>query len=67
MIKAPRKAHFLLKSILDFVRKLQERGIHFSGREENAWIERNQEYFVDKTADGNENRLWMMANMGRVL
>lgn len=23
--------------------------------------------FVDKTTDGNENRLWMLRNMGRVL
>ncbi len=52
---------------LDFVRKLQERGIHFSGREANAWIERNQTYFVDKTTDESENRLWMLRNMGRGL
>lgn len=52
---------------LDFVRKLQERGIHFSGREANVWIERNQEYFIDKTTDESENRLWMLRNMGRVL
>lgn len=52
---------------LDFVCKLQERGIHFSGNEANAWIERNQEYFVDKTTDESENRLWMLRNMGRVL
>ncbi|HGY1290581.1 TPA: hypothetical protein ACNUZJ_005394 [Raoultella ornithinolytica] len=52
---------------LDFVRKLQERGIHFSGNEANAWIERNQTYFVDKTTDESENRLWMLRNMGRVL
>lgn len=51
----------------DFVCALQERGVHFSGREANQWIERNQTYFVDKTTDGTENRLWMMANMGRVL
>ncbi|HFI5643786.1 TPA: hypothetical protein ACGQVP_004735 [Raoultella planticola] len=51
----------------DFVCALQSRGIHFSGREANQWIERNQEYFVDKTTDGSENRLWMLMNMGRVL
>lgn len=60
------KGYRYLRTI-DFVRKLQERGIHFSGNEANAWIERNQEYFVDKTTDGNENRLWMLMNMGRVL
>ncbi|HGU7072594.1 TPA: hypothetical protein ACG71J_003353, partial [Escherichia coli] len=24
-------------------------------------------YFIDKTTDNSENRLWMMGNMGRVL
>ncbi|WP_334610220.1 hypothetical protein [Klebsiella pneumoniae] len=28
---------------------------------------REQTYFVDKTPDHSENRLWMMANMGRVI
>lgn len=51
----------------DFVRTLQERGVHFSGREANTWIERNQTYFVDKTADESENRLWMLRSIGRVL
>ncbi|HBY8128006.1 hypothetical protein [Klebsiella pneumoniae] len=51
----------------DFVRTLQERGIHFSGNEANRWIERNQTYFVDKTTDDSENRLWMLRNMGRIL
>lgn len=50
-----------------FVYALQSRGIHFSGREANAWIERNQEYFVDKTTDESENRLWIMAEMEREL
>jgi hypothetical protein len=31
------------------------------------WIAREQTYFVDKTPDHSENRLWMMANMGRVI
>ncbi|HHO8400293.1 hypothetical protein ACOI9Q_19435 [Klebsiella sp. C228] len=51
----------------DFVRSLQERGIHFSGNEANRWIERYQTYFVDKTTGESENRLWMLRNMGRVL
>ncbi|HBR0888200.1 TPA: hypothetical protein L9K36_004326 [Klebsiella pneumoniae] len=51
----------------DFMRTLQDKGIHFSGGEANRWIERYQTYFVDKTTDESENRLWMMANMGRVL
>ncbi|HBQ1622089.1 hypothetical protein [Klebsiella pneumoniae] len=45
----------------------RRRGIHFSEVEANAWIAREQSYFVDKTAEHSENRLWMMANMGRVL
>lgn len=51
----------------DFVCALQRKGIHFSGNEANAWIAREQTYFVDKTAEHSENRLWMMANMGRVI
>ena len=51
----------------DFVNSLRRRGIHFSEVEANAWIAREQSYFVDKTAEHSENRLWMMANMGRVL
>lgn len=51
----------------DFVCALQRKGIYFSGREANHWIERYQNYFVDKTPDESENRLWMLANMGRVL
>ena len=45
----------------------RRRGIHFSEVEANSWIAREQTYFVDKTPDHSENRLWMMANMGRVL
>ncbi|WP_155004082.1 hypothetical protein [Klebsiella grimontii] len=51
----------------DFVSSLQRRGIHFSESEANRWIERYQNCFADKTPDHSENRLWMMANMGRVL
>lgn len=51
----------------DFVSALRRRGIHFSEVEANSWIAREQSYFVDKTTDHSENRLWMMANMGRVL
>ncbi len=51
----------------DFVTALRRRGIHFSEVEANAWIAREQSYFVDKTAEHSENRLWMMANMGRIL
>ncbi|MFW3942324.1 hypothetical protein ACKLJX_25100 [Klebsiella pneumoniae] len=51
----------------DFVTALRRRGIHFSEVEANAWIVREQSYFIDKTAEHSENRLWMMANMGRVI
>jgi hypothetical protein len=51
----------------DFVNALRRRGIHLSEVEANSWIAREQTYFVDKTPDHSENRLWMMANMGRVL
>lgn len=51
----------------DFVAVLRRRGIHFTEVEANAWIAREQSYFIDKTAEHSENRLWMMANMGRIL
>ncbi|ENW7732232.1 hypothetical protein ACF1VI_001219 [Klebsiella pneumoniae] len=51
----------------DFVSALCRHGIHLSEVEANSWIAREQTYFVDKTPDHSENRLWMMANMGRVL
>ncbi|HBR5575398.1 hypothetical protein SL950_06625 [Klebsiella pneumoniae] len=51
----------------DFVSALRRRGIHFSEVEANFWIAREQTYFVDKTVEHSENRLWMLANMGRVL
>lgn len=51
----------------DFVTALRRRRLHFTDSEANTWISREQMYFVDKTPDHSENRLWMMANMGRVL
>ncbi|STW70941.1 putative invertase [Klebsiella pneumoniae] len=51
----------------DFVTALRRRGIHLSEVEANSWIAREQTYFVDKTAEHSENRLWMMASMGRVI
>lgn len=50
-----------------FVTALRRRGIHFTEVEANSWIAREQTYFVDKTPDHSENRLWMMASMGRVI
>jgi len=51
----------------DFIRELRARNWHFSQADANDWIKRYQEYFVDKTPDDSQNRLWMMRNMGRVL
>ncbi|STV95556.1 Uncharacterised protein [Klebsiella michiganensis] len=49
----------------DFISSLVGRGIHLSYSEANRWIERYQSCFADKTPDHTENRLWMMAGMGR--
>ncbi|MEB6380037.1 hypothetical protein MXM41_13995 [Leclercia adecarboxylata] len=51
----------------DFIRELRVRNWHFSQADANEWIERYQEFFVDKTPDDSQNRLWMLRNMGRVL
>lgn len=51
----------------DFIRELRARNWHFTQADANEWIEYYQTFFVDKTADNNENRLWMLRNMGRVL
>jgi len=53
--------------IEDFIRELRARNWHFSQADANEWIERYQTFFVDKTADNSQNRLWMLRNMGRVL
>lgn len=50
----------------DFIRELQAANWHFSEKDANDWIERNQSYFVDKTPDESDNRLWMLRNMGRI-
>jgi len=51
----------------DFIRELAKVHWHFTPDDANVWIERYQEFFVDKTPDGSQNRLWMLRNMGRVL
>lgn len=51
----------------DFIRELAKVHHHFSQKDANEWIERYQEFFVDKTPDDSQNRLWMLRNMGRVL
>lgn len=52
---------------LDFIAELRSKGIHFSESDANRWIERNQIGFVDKTPTEDENRLWLLRNMGRVI
>jgi len=51
----------------DFVRELGARNWHFSMADANEWIAYNQKFFVDKTTDFSENRLWMPMNMGRIV
>ncbi len=51
----------------DFIRELAKVHWHFSQEDANDWIERYQEFFVDKTPDDRPNRLWMMRNTGRVV
>ncbi|WFW58708.1 hypothetical protein NFJ76_09110 [Citrobacter freundii] len=51
----------------DFIRELAKVNWHFSQADANKWIARYQTFFVDKTPDDSENRLWMLRNMGRVL
>ncbi|HFT7524737.1 hypothetical protein ACVGWB_15560 [Enterobacter mori] len=50
----------------DFIRELRARNWHFTPDDANAWIERNQPGFADKTTDGSDNRYWILRNMGRV-
>lgn len=50
----------------DFIHQLQVRNHHFTEKDANQWIERNQPGFVDKTPDFSENRLWLLRNMGRI-
>ena len=49
-----------------FIEKLREYNWHFTRSDANDWIERYQPYFVDKTPDVSENRLWMLRNMGSI-
>ncbi|HID4047299.1 TPA: hypothetical protein ACXE9F_003804 [Pluralibacter gergoviae] len=51
----------------DFVRELGTKHWHFSMQEANDWIAYHQIFFVDKTPDFSENRLWMMRAMGRIM
>ena len=50
----------------DFLRELRARNWHYTHEEANAWIERYQSDFLDKTPDFSENRYWILRSMGRV-
>ncbi|TOZ47152.1 hypothetical protein [Enterobacter cloacae] len=49
-----------------FIAELRERNWHFSQADANAWIERYQPDFADKTTDESDNRYWILRNMGRI-
>ncbi|KPU02486.1 hypothetical protein AN697_22690 [Enterobacter cloacae subsp. cloacae] len=49
-----------------FIEKLRGFNWHFTRADANAWIERYQQDFVDKTPDHSDNRYWILRNMGRV-
>ncbi|EMF5211740.1 hypothetical protein V3738_004274 [Enterobacter roggenkampii] len=49
-----------------FISELRARNWHFSQADANAWIERYQPDFADKTTNESENRYWILRNMGRI-
>ncbi|WP_236655776.1 hypothetical protein [Enterobacter hormaechei] len=49
-----------------FITEFRVRNWHFSRLDANAWIERYQPDFADKTTDGSDNCYWILRNMGRV-
>ncbi|MDU6419765.1 MAG: hypothetical protein E6563_04535 [Enterobacter sp.] len=49
-----------------FIEKLRKHNWHISLSDANAWIERYQADFADKTTDNSENRYWILRNMGRI-
>lgn len=49
-----------------FITEFRVRNWHFSRLDANAWIERYQPDFADKTTYGSDNRYWILRNMGRV-
>lgn len=49
-----------------FIEKLRQFNWHFTRSHANAWIERYQPDFADKTTDNSDNRYWILRNMGRV-
>lgn len=50
----------------DFIHELGILNWNFSRKDANEWIERYQHDFADKTPDQNDNRYWMLRNMGRI-
>lgn len=64
-VRLDAKGHKMLRTE-DFIRELREVNWHFNEKDANDWIARYQPFFVDKTPDFSENRLWMLRNMGRI-
>ncbi|HHA1951112.1 TPA: hypothetical protein ACOEGL_000028 [Enterobacter ludwigii] len=60
----PKRYQYLLTE--SFIEKLREYNWHFTRSDANAWIERYQPDFADKTTNGSDNRYWILRNMGRV-
>ena len=60
----PKGYQYLLTE--SFIEKLRDYNWHFTRSDANAWIERYQQDFVDKTPDHSDNRYWILRNMGRV-
>lgn len=50
----------------DFVHQLAAVNWHFTSADANAWIEREQPEFVDKTTTETDDRYWILRNMGRI-
>ncbi|MEJ5067427.1 hypothetical protein WH292_06030 [Enterobacter sp. MYb186] len=48
----------------DFIRELAKAHLRFTLGDANAWIERYQTGFLDKTTDSSEDCYWMLRNMG---
>ncbi|MBK4119165.1 hypothetical protein JHE03_23050 [Pluralibacter gergoviae] len=50
----------------DFIRSLAAVNWHFTRADANAWIEREQPEFLDKTTTDTDGRFWILRSMGRI-
>lgn len=57
---------YLCVKTSDFVRQLAAVNWHFTRADANAWIEREQPEFLDKTTTDTDDRFWILRNMGRI-